>query len=101
MLQNLKMGRAMAATGSFALILALFLLHLLHLAQFGVVLTVLGDVEALKAIKDSVDANSIKAGSCLSSWNAFGECFKTFTRNQYELFAVVPIFAARIPLRSA
>ena len=43
---------AMAATGSSALILALFLLQLLHLAQFGVALTVPGDVEALKAIKE-------------------------------------------------
>ena len=91
----------MAATGSSALILALFILQLLHLAQFGVALIVPRDVEALKAIKDSVDANSIKSGSCLSSWNAFGERFKTFARNQYGLFAVVPIFAARIPLRSA
>lgn len=73
----------MAATGSSALILALFLLQLLHLALFGAALTMPGDVEALKAIKDSVEANSIKAGSCLSSWNfsvdpcdnAFGERF--------------------------
>ena len=42
----------MATIGSSALILALFLLQLLHLAHFGVALTVPGDVEALKAIKE-------------------------------------------------
>nr|ABK24515.1 unknown [Picea sitchensis] len=83
MLQNSKMGRAMATAGSCALILVIVLLQLLNSAQLGVARTVAGDVEALKAIKDSVDANSIKAGSCLGSWNfsvdpcdyAFGELF--------------------------
>lgn len=75
----------MAAIGSSALTLAfaLVLVQLLYSAQLGGARTVAGDVEALKALKDSVDANSIKAGSCLSSWNfsvdpcdyAFGELF--------------------------
>lgn len=73
----------MAAKSSSALTLAVVLLQFLCSAQLGEARTVAGDLEALKALKDSVDANSIKAGSCLSSWNfsadpcdsAFSELF--------------------------
>lgn len=73
----------MASKSSSTLTLALVLSQFLYSAQLGEARTVAGDVEALKALKDSVDANSIQAGSCLSSWNfsadpcdyAFGKLF--------------------------
>merc|ERR1711915_1164280 len=75
----------MASKSSSTLTLALLLVlsQFLYSAQFGEARTVAGNVEALKALKDSVDVNSIQAGSCLSSWNfsadpcdsAFGKLF--------------------------